>query len=88
MPFWRYYTNNNIVLFILLPNSISWAQLLDVGYFQPFKYYYSEAVDTLIRAGVETFDRLDFLDTIPVIRDLAFKPSTVRSIFVKTGIVP
>lgn len=88
MPFWRYCTNNNIVLFILPPNSTSWAQPLDVGCFQPLKHYHSEAVDASIRAGVENFDRLEFLDAIPAIRDLAFKPSTVRSAFVKTGIVP
>ena len=88
MPFWQYCTAYDIVLFVLPPNATSWAQPLDVGCFQPLKHYHAEAVDASIRAGVEAFDRLDFLDAIPAIRALAFKPTTVRSAFVKTGIVP
>ena len=50
-----------IDLFVLLPHSIYITQPLDVGCFQPFKHYYTEAIDSAVRLDSSDFNRLNFL---------------------------
>ena len=63
-------------------------QPLDVGVFQPFKHYHSEAVRESVRFGDFEFSKLDFLACFQKIRDQTFKTSTIKSAFAKTGLVP
>ena len=77
-----------IDLFVLPPHSTHITQPLDVGCFQPFKHYHSEAVDMAVRLGSSDFDRLDFLAAFNWMRSQTFTSSTITSAFKKTGFVP
>lgn len=46
--FWSYAKEYNIILFHLLLHFIYLTQLLNVGYFQLFKYYYNPAINYII----------------------------------------
>ena len=61
MPFHNLATENNIVLFRLPPHSTYLTQPLDVGVFQPFKQYHTDAIDKAVRLGDEKFGKLEFL---------------------------
>lgn len=61
---------------------------LDVVVFQPYKHYYAEAIDALIRAGVGQYNKLEFLADFERFRARALTASTIRSAFKKTGLVP
>ena len=59
--FWLYIKNNDIVLFRLPAHSTHLTQPLNVGLFQPFKHYYTEVIDSEVRAGNVEFNKLNFL---------------------------
>jgi hypothetical protein len=63
-------------------------QPLDVAVFQPLKHYQAKALDTIIPDGCAHITKLEFLAYIQQIRTQAFKESTVKSAFKKTGIHP
>ena len=63
------------------------TQLLDVGCFQLFKHYHTEAVDTVVRFNINDFDKLDFLAVFDWIRIQIFIINTILSVFRKTGFV-
>lgn len=86
--FWEYAKENRICLFRLPPHSTHLTQPLDVGVFQPMKHYHAEAVDNAIRMGDVDFGRLDFLAAFNQFRTKAFKPSTIKSAWQKTGLIP
>lgn len=46
--FWSYAKAHNIILFRLPPHSTHLTQPLDVGCFQPFKHYHSQAIDRIV----------------------------------------
>ena len=86
--FWLYAKNNDIVLFRLPAHSTHLTQPLDVGLFQPFKHYHTEAIDGAVRAGNVEFDKLDFLAAFQKIRAQTFMESTIRSAWKNTGLIP
>ena len=86
--FWRYAEEKKIALFVLPPHSTHLTQPLDVGCFQPFKHYHSEAVDNAVRLGNSDFDRLDFLAAFNWMRNQTFTTRTIQSAFRKTGFWP
>ena len=55
-------------LFQLLLHSTHFRHQLDVGCFQPFKYYYAETIDNAMRPGEDNFSKLEFLAKIQVMR--------------------
>ena len=63
-------------------------QPLDVGVFQPLKHWHSEAVNDAVQNGDETFSKVEFLHALNTFRSKAFKPSTIRSAWEKTGLIP
>jgi hypothetical protein len=63
-------------------------QPLDVAVLQPLKHYQAKALDTIIRDECAHITKLEFLAYIQQIRTQAFKESTVKSAFKKTGIHP
>lgn len=85
---WLLAQENKIALFVLPPHSTHITQPLDVGCFQPFKHYHTEAVDNAIRLGSSDFDRLDFLAAFNWMRSQTFTTSTIQSAFRKTGFWP
>ena len=86
--FVNYAENNHIVLFGLPPHLTHLLQPLDVVVFQPLKHWHSQAIDLLIRDGIEQITKLEFLQIIQDIRKKAFKETTIKSAFRKTGIWP
>ena len=86
--FYEYAQKHKIELFALLPHSTHLTQPLDVGCFQPYKHYHSEAIDATMRTGIPKFSKLDFLASLITMRAKAFKKSTILSAFRKTGLIP
>ena len=70
------------------PHSTHLTQPLDVGIFQPMEHYHAEAVDNAIRLGDVDFNRLDFLAAFNQLCTKAFKSSTIKLSWEKTGLIP
>lgn len=83
-----YCDRHKIIVFCLPPHSSHLLQPLDVVVFQPYKHYHAEAVEVATRMGCGDFDKCEFLDKIHSIRQQTFKPSTIRSAFQATGLIP
>ena len=81
-------TEAKIVLFRLPPHSTHMTQPLDVGVFQPFKHYHTEAIDEAVRLGDTKFGTVEFLAAFQSFRDKTFRPITIRHAFRATGLVP
>jgi len=75
------------VLYKLSPHSTHLTQPLDVGVFQPFKHYYTEAIDHAVRLGDYNFGKLEFLAAFRSFRNKTFKTSTIKHGFKQTGLV-
>lgn len=88
LEFFTYAQENRIELFRLPAHSTHLTQPLDVGCFQPFKHYHSEAIDEVVRNGESDFNKLDFLSIFQDIRELTFTKSMIVSAFRNTGLVP
>ena len=86
--FIHYCDRHKIVVFGLPPHSSHLLQPLDVVVFQLYKHYHAEAVEAATRMGCGNFDKIEFLDQIESIRQRTFKPSTIRSAFRATGLIP
>ena len=70
------------------PNLTHILQPLDVVVFQPLKHYHAKALDVMVRDGLVNITKLEYLSCIQQVRSQAFKQSTIRSAFRKTGIWP
>ena len=77
-----------IIPFCLPPHSTHLLQPLDVCVFGPYKHYHSIVVENGVRCGIYNFGKDDFLAAQPLIKKEAFKKSTIRSAFKKSGIFP
>ena len=88
MEFIQFFWDHDIIPFGLPANLTHLLQPLDVVVFQPFKHYHAQALDFLVRDGITQITKLEFLGFIQQIRKQAFKESTIRSAFKKTGIIP
>lgn len=86
--FIQYCDNHNIIPFGMPPNLTHVLQPLDVVVFQPLKHYHAKALDVMVRDGLVNITKLEFLSCIQQVRLQAFKKSTIRSAFRKTGIWP
>ena len=88
LPFYNLATENKFVLFCLISHTTHLTQPLDVGVFQPFKYYHTDAVDKAVRLGDEKFGKLELLAAFQSFRNQTFKLTTIRHAFKSTGLVP
>jgi hypothetical protein len=79
---------NQIIAICMPPHASHLLQPLDVGCFSVLKRLYGGAVSTLMRNGVNTIDKEDFLELIADARMGAFKTSTVQNSFLATGLAP
>ena len=61
LPFHNLAIENKIILFRLPLYTTHIIQPLDVGVFQPFKYYHTDAIDKTVWLGYEKFCKLEFL---------------------------
>jgi hypothetical protein len=80
--------SNKVIPYRLIPHSTHLLQPLDVGCFQPYKHWHSEAVDAATRTGCTSFNKVEFLAAINSIRRQTFKRTTIRSGWQKTGLIP
>lgn len=77
-----------ITSFQFLPHTTHVCQPLDIECFQPLKHYHCEAIDKAVRLDEEAiYNKIDFLATFQEVREHAFTPTTIESIFKKTGLV-
>ena len=86
--FIQYCDDHDIIPFGMPPNLTHILQPLDVVVFQPLKHYHAKALDIMVRDGLVSIGKLEFLSCIGNVRDQAFRESTIRSAFKKTGIYP
>ncbi|KAF9728330.1 transposase [Paraphaeosphaeria minitans] len=77
-----------IQLYALPPHTTHLLQPLDVGCFQPLKWYHSRTLDWASRTGAVDIRRSDFLATLAQIRGQAFKENTIKSGWRKAGLAP
>uniref|UniRef100_A0A8H7N0B1 HTH CENPB-type domain-containing protein n=1 Tax=Bionectria ochroleuca TaxID=29856 RepID=A0A8H7N0B1_BIOOC len=80
--------NNGIIPFGMPSNLTHLLQPLDVCVFQPYKHYHGLALDRLVCDGAVEITKLDFLSIIEEVRKKAFKLSTIKVAFKKSGIYP
>ncbi|OAQ58169.1 DDE superfamily endonuclease [Pochonia chlamydosporia 170] len=86
--FIQYCDEHDIIPFGMPPNLTHILKPLDVVVFQPLKHYHAKALDVMVRDGLVNITKLEFLPCIQQVRSQAFKQSTIRSAFRKTGIWP
>jgi hypothetical protein len=79
---------NQIIAICMPPHASHLLQPLDVGCFSVLKRLYGGAVSTLMRNGVNSIDKEDFLEIIADARIGAFKTSTIQNSFSATGLAP
>jgi hypothetical protein len=77
-----------ILLFAFPPHLTHILQPLDVGCFQPLKWYHSRSLDYASRSGATEINKADFLSTIDEIRRLTFTSNTIKSGWRRTGLHP
>ena len=87
IPFHNLATKNKIVLFYLPLHSTYLIQLLDVGVFQPFKYYHINAIDKAVWLGDKKFGKLEFLAAFQLFRNQTFKSTIICHAFKSTDLV-
>ena len=79
---------NHIIAICMPAHASHLLQPLDVGCFAVLKKLYGGAVSTLMRNGVNSIEKEDFLEIIADARKGAFKPSTIQNSFLATGLAP
>lgn len=70
------------------PYTIHRLQPLDVCVFQPLENWQLEAVNGAVQHGDGTFSKVEFLKAFNGFRSKAFKDTTIRSAWEKTGLIP
>ncbi|KAI1676177.1 DDE superfamily endonuclease [Pyrenophora tritici-repentis] len=86
--FCQFAEDNKIQLFALPPHTTHLLPPLDVGCFQPLKWYHGKTLEYAFRTGSRAINKADFMATIEEIRRLTFTKSTICSGWRRTGIMP
>jgi len=63
-------------------------QPLDIVVFQPFKHWYSKAVNQAYRTGAFKINKMEFLHLIPNVQKHTFKKAIIKAAFAETGLYP
>ncbi len=63
-------------------------QPLDVVVFQPFKHWYSKAVNQAYCTSAFKINKMEFLYLIPDVQKCIFKIVTIKAAFTETGLYP
>lgn len=86
--FLEFAASKKIIVFGLPPKLTHLLQPLDVVIYSPMKHWHSEAVNRLVRNGLDAVSKADFFEVITEIRTKATKEKSIKSAFRKTGIWP
>lgn len=86
--FIQYAEQQHIQLFALPPHTTHLLQPLDVGCFQPLKWYHGRCLEWASRTGSKDINKADFLATLAEIRRLTFTRTTIQSGWRRTGLAP
>lgn len=86
--FIKFCEDKKILLFFLPPHTSHLLQPLDVGVFNVYKHYHSEAIEAATITGCMKFSKQDFLAAISEIGTKTFKSHTIRLGFKLSGIWP
>jgi hypothetical protein len=79
---------NNIILYFLPLYISHLLQPLDVGVFQAYKHWHSEAIKDAIQTSYRKFTKVEFLSTLFKIQRKTFKSCTLRYAFRLTSLNP
>ena len=79
---------NNIDLLILPPHCSHLLQPLDVGVFGLMKKYHTYETDRLLQAGINRFQRFEWVTLYQLIRTKAISAENIRSGWRGAGLVP
>lgn len=79
---------NNIDLLILPPHCSHLLQPLDIGVFGPLKKYHAYETDRLQRAGINRFQRSEWVTLYQTIRPKALSVENIKSGWRGAGLVP
>lgn len=88
MELLKYAEDHRIQLFALPPHTTHLLQPLDVGCFQPLKWYHGRCLDWAARTGSRDINKADFMATVEEIRRLTFTRKTILGGWRRTGIAP
>lgn len=86
--FIQYAEQQKIQLYALPAHTTHLLQPLDVGCFQPLKWYHGRCLEWASRTGSRDINKADFIATIEEIRRLTFTRSTIQSGWRRTGLSP
>lgn len=81
IQFYNLTFKNKIILFYLLPYFIYLTKPLDIGVFQFFKYYYTNAINKIIWLDDKKFGKLEFFAAFQLFCNEKFKSTTICYIF-------
>ena len=79
---------HNIILFSLPPHTTHKLQPLDVGIFGPFARAWTERCDDYMEEHLEEIPRDQFVKHYMEAQQKAFKATTIRAAFQKSGVWP
>lgn len=86
--FWSYAIEHKIILFRLPSHSTYLIQPLNIGCFQPFKHYHTQAIDCVVRLGDVEFDKLQFMAEFLTIEEKTLIKTIICNAWKKTGLIP
>lgn len=86
--FYNLAIKNKIVLFYIFLHFTYLTQPLNIGIFQPFQHYHTNAIGKAVQLGNEKFGKLEFLIAFQSFCNQTFKPTTIRFTFKSTGLIP
>ncbi|KAF1996433.1 CENP-B protein, partial [Amniculicola lignicola CBS 123094] len=79
---------HKIQLFTLPPHTTHILQPLNVGYFQPLKWYQGSCLDWAAHSGSKDINKADFMATLEQIRHQTFTRSTICSGWRRCSLAP
>jgi hypothetical protein len=84
----QYCKERNIYLLALPAHTSHFLQPLNVVLFQPYKHYHRHTVEMAVRTGCTNFNTIKFLHALHHIWVATFKPTSIKSAWEKTGLIP